>query len=133
MKIHHQHIKRGLRALGYVGVCTLLSAMSADAFAASGTSFGTIASNITGSLANIATLIVSGSYVAGMAMAGAAILKFKAHKDNPTQVPLGTPIALLFVAAALLWLPSIMNAAKDTAGLSADASLTGPKAVKFGS
>ena len=132
MKIHHQHIKRGLKVLGYVGVCTLLSAMSAEAFAAT-TSFGTIASNITGSLANIATLIVSGSYVAGMAMAGAAILKFKAHKDNPTQVPLGTPIALLFVAAALLWLPSIMNAAKDTAGLSADATLTGPKAVKFAS
>ena len=37
----------------------------------------------------------------------AAIFKFKQHRDNPTQVPLLEPVALLGIAAGLLFLPSI--------------------------
>jgi intracellular multiplication protein IcmD len=36
-------------------------------------------------------------------------MKFKQHKDNPTNIPIGTPIALVFIAAALLFLPSILE------------------------
>jgi len=46
-------------------------------------------------------------------MAG-AIAKFKQHKDNPTQIPIGTPIALLFIGAALLFLPTILQIAGGT-------------------
>jgi hypothetical protein len=53
------------------------------------------------------------SSVAGMALIAAALVKFKEHKDNPAQVPIGipigTPIALVFIAAALLFLPSILG------------------------
>ncbi len=28
--------------------------------------------------------------------------------DNPTQIPIGTPIALVFIAAALLFIPSVL-------------------------
>lgn len=126
MKVNKKSMQGIVRLIGFVGVSTLLLAVSSEAFADAPKGFGAIASNITNSFKDITTLIVSGCYVAGMAMAGAAILKFKAHKDNPTQVPLGTPISLLFVAAALLWMPSIMNAAKETAGLSATNSLSGP-------
>jgi hypothetical protein len=42
-----------------------------------------------------------------MGFAVGAIAKFKAHKDNPTQVPLSTPIVLLFVATALIFIPAI--------------------------
>lgn len=41
-------------------------------------------------------------------------MKFKQHKDNPTQVPIGTPIALVFIAAALLFLPSILSVTGST-------------------
>lgn len=38
-----------------------------------------------------------------------AVYNFKQHKDNPTQLPIGTPIALVAIAAALLFLPSIIG------------------------
>ena len=43
-----------------------------------------------------------------------AVMKFKMHKDDPTQVPIGTPIGLVFIGAALLFLPSILNVTGST-------------------
>ena len=77
-------------------------------------SLGDAASNIVLSLSNLAKLITAGSYVGGFGFAVGAILKFKAHKDNPTQIPVGTPIALLFIAAALIFLPSIFGVSEKT-------------------
>jgi hypothetical protein len=31
------------------------------------------------------------------------------HKDNPDQIPIGTPIALIYIAAALIFAPAIFN------------------------
>ena len=78
------------------------------------TSIGGMASQINASFANLAKLITSGSYVAGLGFAVGAIMKFKQHKDNPTQIPVGTPIALVFIAAALLFLPTILSIAGGT-------------------
>lgn len=75
---------------------------------------GSVATTITGNLAAIAKLITAGSYVAGMAFAVGAIVKFKAHKDNPTQIPIGTPIALLFVGAALIFIPTVFKVSGGT-------------------
>jgi intracellular multiplication protein IcmD len=94
-----------------------LCLFSMDVFAAGGTTdagIAGIANNIAGTFASLAKLITAVSYVAGMGFAMAAILKFKAHKDAPTQIPIGTPIALLFVAAALLFLPSLFTIAGQT-------------------
>jgi hypothetical protein len=66
------------------------------------------------SFGNIASLIDAGSYVAGFGFAVGAILKFKQHKDNPTQVPIGTPIALIFIAAALLFIPTLIPVSGGT-------------------
>ncbi len=68
-----------------------------------------IASNLQASFAPIAKLITGGSFLAGLGFAFAAILKFKAHRDNPTQIPVGTPIALILVAGALLYLPFLFG------------------------
>lgn len=73
-----------------------------------------VAENITGTFGALAKLITAVAYVAGMGFGMAAILKFKAHKDNPTQIPIGTPIALLFVSAALLFLPTLFGVAGQT-------------------
>ncbi len=43
-----------------------------------------------------------------------SLIKFKQHKENPTSVPIGSPVSLLFIAAALLFLPSILNTAGYT-------------------
>ncbi|MCD6039393.1 MAG: hypothetical protein K0S27_793 [Gammaproteobacteria bacterium] len=89
-----------------------------DVFAASGVvkgggnsvaDIGTVAGTVKNSLGNIAALITAGAYVAGMGFGVGAIVKFKAHKDNPTQVAISVPIAMLFIAAALLFVPSVFK------------------------
>lgn len=75
---------------------------------------GSVAENVTTNLGQVAQLITAASYVAGMAFAAGAVVKFKAHKDNPTQIPIGTPIALLFVAAALIFLPTVFKVSGST-------------------
>lgn len=46
---------------------------------------------------NIETLITANAYLAGLGLAAGAIMQFKMHQDNPSQVPIGTPIgSLLF-------------------------------------
>jgi intracellular multiplication protein IcmD len=75
---------------------------------------GSVAATVTSNLANVARLITAASYVAGMAFAVGAVVKFKAHKDNPTQIPIGTPIALLFVGAALIFIPTVFRVSGAT-------------------
>lgn len=82
------------------------------AFAVSG--IGAVAAQVTSNVAALARLVTAASYVAGMAFAVGAIVKFKAHKDNPTQIPIGQPIALLFVGAALIFIPSVFQVGGGT-------------------
>jgi intracellular multiplication protein IcmD len=85
------------------------------AFAAtSGVGIGAVAGNVKGNLGSIAQLITAGAYVAGMGFGVGAIVKFKAHKDNPTQVAISVPIAMLFIAAALLYVPSVFESTGKT-------------------
>jgi len=93
------------------------------AFAQSG--IGGLASNVQKSFGPIAKLITGASFVAGLGFALAAILKFKAHRDNPQQVPVGTPIALMFIAVALLFLPHLFSVAGKTVFGSSGGSSTG--------
>lgn len=75
---------------------------------------GSISSTVYSNFAKLSQLITGGAYVAGLGFSLAAIMKFKGHKDNPTQVPIGTPVALIMVAAALLFLPSILGVTGET-------------------
>jgi intracellular multiplication protein IcmD len=75
---------------------------------------GNMATQILKSFETLAKLITASSYLAGLGFSIGAIMKFKQHKDNPTQIPIGTPIALIFIAAALLFLPSILKVAGGT-------------------
>ncbi len=75
---------------------------------------GDMALKITESFEGLAKLITAGAYMAGIGFVMASMLKFKAHKDNPTQIPIGTPIALLFVGSALIFLPHIFIVAGYT-------------------
>ena len=88
---------------------------------------GDMALTITKSFEGLAKLITAGAYMAGIGFVMASMLKFKAHKDNPTQIPIGTPIALLFVGSALIFLPHIFIIAGYTifGGTSGAAGISG--------
>lgn len=94
-----------------------LSALSVTAFADAGSStggIGGIANNITGSFEAIGKLMIGVAYLAGIGFAIAGIFKFKQHKDNPQQIPIGTPIALMVIAVALVFLPGFFAPAGET-------------------
>jgi intracellular multiplication protein IcmD len=94
----------------------LLLLLCKAAFAAGGDAqdLSGVANQVRGNFKAVAKLITAAAYIAGFGFAFAAILKFKAHKDNPTQIPVGTPIALIFIAAALIFLPTIFGVAGKT-------------------
>lgn len=98
--------------------------VTVGAFAAD-ESLGQIATNLTGSFTGIGKLMIAISYIAGIGFAIAAIFKFKQHKDNPTQIPLGTPLAMLAIAIALVFLPSFFKPAGKTLGVTAAGGFTG--------
>lgn len=91
---------------------------------------GDMASSITQSFTNLTHLITAGAYLAGLAFSIGAIMKFKEHKDNPTQIPIGKPIALIFIAAALLFLPTVLDITGNTM-FGSGASVAGPTGVEF--
>lgn len=91
---------------------------------------GSMAKSITGSFGSLTKLITAGSYLAGLGFSIGAIMKFKQHKDNPTQIPIGTPIALVFIAAALLFLPTILGIAGSTM-FGTSGTTAGPSGVLF--
>lgn len=89
--------------------------VAAEVFAVGSSSgIAGVATKVRGNLGAVAKLITALSYVAGMAFAIGAVAKFKAHKDNPTQIPIGTPIALLFIGAALIFIPSVFSTTGGT-------------------
>ncbi len=95
---------------------TFLSLLMVAGLAEATTSqtIGSVAASITGTFANIGKLITAASYIAGLGFSIAAVLKFKAHKDNPQQTPVGQPIGLVVVAAGLLFLPNVMTSVGAT-------------------
>ncbi|MCW8398201.1 type IV secretion protein IcmD [Legionella sp. PATHC038] len=119
--------------LSTIALLTLLTLVSNHAAANTVVSLGQMASNITGSFTSLAKLITAGAYLAGLGFSIGAIMKFKQHKDNPTQIPIGTPIAMVFISAALLFLPSILGVTEVTMFGSSGGETAGPNGIIFGS
>lgn len=107
-----------------ISLILALSVLSGEALAAM--TIGEIANNITKSFTDLAKLITACSYIAGIGFSIGAVMKFKQHKDNPTQIPVGTPVAMLFIAAALLYLPSIIGVVGTTLFGPSGATTAGP-------
>ncbi len=70
---------------------------------------GQIGLNVTKSFNSLGKLIIATAYITGIGFGIAAIFKFKQVKDNPTQIPISTPFALLGVSAMLVFLPGIFT------------------------
>jgi len=95
-----------------LGGFSVLQLAFADAGGA--TDIGGMAKEMTSSFGSIGSLFIAAAYIAGFALTVAAIFKFKAHKDNPQQVPLGTAIALLVIGVLLVFLPALFKPAGST-------------------
>ncbi|HLF66771.1 MAG TPA: type IV secretion protein IcmD [Gammaproteobacteria bacterium] len=79
-----------------------------------GLTLGGVADQITGSFFQLGKLMIAISYLAGIGFCIASMFKFKQHKDNPTQIPLGTPLALLTLGIILVFMPSLFGPAGTT-------------------
>ncbi|MCC5791950.1 MAG: type IV secretion protein IcmD [Legionellaceae bacterium] len=113
--------------MALVSVALLMFSVNAQA----ADTIGNMASNIITSFASLTKLITAGSYLAGLGFSIGAIMKFKQHKDNPTQITIGTPIALVFIAAALLFLPSILGITGATMFGTQGGEVAGPTGMIF--
>ena len=96
-----------LRKIGLLGMLVCLS----TAVFASGNDVASVAGVVTTEFNAIAKLLSITAYVAGVGFALAGILQFKAHKENPQQVPLSKPVVMVIVAGCLLFLPTILTIA----------------------
>ena len=105
---HKSLVQAGL-LLGLAAGCLF----AGQAFAGAET-VSDIATRVMLSFEDLGKLIIATAYVAGIGFGVASIFKFKQHKDNPTQIPLGTPMALLGIAIALLFLPLIFGTVGTT-------------------
>lgn len=112
-----------------VSLAVGLMALSGAAIAAGDETFGSLAERVTESFAPLAKLITAIAYLAGLGFGIGAVMKFKQHKDNPTQIPIGTPVAMTFIAAALLFFPSMLGITGGT--LFKNPETAGPKGVLF--
>lgn len=112
--------------------CFGLTLISQQVLAADNSlTIGKMATTITGSFTSLTKLIMAGSYLAGLGFSIGAIMKFKQHKDNPTQIPIGTPIALVFISAALLFLPTILNITGNTMFGTSGGTTAGPTGSNY--
>ena len=90
-----------------------------------GTTIGSVASNVTGTLSNVLKLLTAGSYVAGFGLVVGALFKFKQHKENPQQTQLGTCITMLIIGICLIFLPSIISVGGGTLGTTNQCNIGG--------
>lgn len=98
----------------FIVALTLLLAGFAFADPGESISLGAAANNMTTSVGFLAQFITSLSYVMGFGFGIGAILKYKAHRDNPSQVTLGTPITLVFISLAFIFMPMLFTASGST-------------------
>lgn len=62
----------------------------------------------------ISIMVGGAGYLGGIAFGAAAALKFKQHRDNPTQVSIGFPLVYLTIAVGLVYMPSLLSEGRNT-------------------
>ena len=82
-----------------------------------GDDLGDAAKSIRAPIEKITDLILGLAYISGIGFGIAAVFKLKQHKDNPTQIPIGTPFALFGISCILVFLPSLFTPVANTIGV----------------
>lgn len=104
----------GIVKAASVSVVALLSCYVTCSFGDNTVGLAKVASTVTASFTSIGELMAATAYLAGFGLTIAAIFKFKQHKDNPAQIPMGTPIAMLVIGICLIFLPGFIKPAGET-------------------
>ncbi len=101
-------------------IFSLIHIVDALAVDVSGPSVGGMAQSILVPIDAMTGLMYKICYVLGGAMIVGSGIQYKAHRDNPQQVPLNRPIFLLLVGLVLIALPLIaqLSAAASAASSS---------------
>lgn len=86
---------------------SLCAAVFADCQTADPNTLGGVACNLQAVFPSIVQLLIGIAYVSGVGFGVAAIFKLKQVKDNPTQIPISAPFALLAISALLVFLPDL--------------------------
>jgi len=76
--------------------------------------------NFSDATVSLMTLVLATAFILGIALSGVAVLKFKAHAENPQQVRLQVPIFLTLIGACLVALPGSIDTATETMALGAN-------------
>ena len=111
-KLNRNNILKGVLFLFVAIVCFYAGHAFADSTPTNGISG--IATTVTGHFEAIGKLMIAVSYLAGIGFVLASLFKFKQHKDNPTQITLGTPLALLVIGILLIFLPLLIKPAGES-------------------
>lgn len=91
----------------------LLTSLS-SAWASNQLGLGRLAVGLLEQYKFFAMLIVGTAFIAGICFFVAAIFKFKQHKDNPSQITIGTPFAMVAISVALIFLPGFIKPAGES-------------------
>lgn len=117
-------MKNSKLTLIIVSICGLFL-FAGSAFAIPHVALKDMVASIIGQYQALGKLIVAISYLMGFGFVFSSIYKFKQHKDNPTQIPIGAALSLLGVGILLMFLPGFITpAGKSMFGSSADLNQT---------
>ncbi|MBW3243571.1 hypothetical protein KUV57_12935 [Epibacterium sp. DP7N7-1] len=77
---------------------------------------GGIATDLTSQVSQVGTLIAVISFVLGVALAMAGLMKFRAHSQNPNDPSnkMSTAFVLIFAGAGLVAVPSVLGSGVST-------------------
>lgn len=92
----------------------LIGLFSASSVFATTLTLKDVGLNFISQFTSFGKLLVAMAYLSGIGFSVAATFKFKQHKDNPSQVPIGMPLSMFFFSVFLIFLPSLYVPAGDT-------------------
>lgn len=108
--------KRSIRNSIFSFLSFLLSASSQANTCSTDDAYGLklVLVNLYCSFDPISIMLGGAGYLGGIAFGAAAALKFKQHRDNPTQVSIGFPLVYLTIAVGLVYMPSLLSEGRNT-------------------
>ena len=99
----------------------IISGIALSFYFSSAITVNEIADRIISQLYEVRFLIINMAYICGLGFLFASFFKFKQHKDNPTQNPVGNPIMYLILGVFLMYMGNFEMPLKETLFGSGDA------------